>query len=258
MRFATIALFALIGLALLAPAARAADAEEAKALADAIEAQRKAKDPGGMMIEMEKVPPVFNEIEDKSARGKLLGAVGKIARDRKAGEARATAVVVLSQLNDPKGAWKQLSKLLPSHKVKEATKLDLAVVKAAGDLAPDRAKKPLLELLGKAKDAKLSAEAALALGGYRKDERGRVKILEEMIDTGKRIRPGNSKDQNASAEAIARWTEIGGALAKGLNRLTGQELGTFEEWEVIYKENKRRPQEIFLPDEEEEKEADEG
>jgi len=248
MRLVPLAWLVVFAFLALAAPAWAADVEEANALVDELETERKNKDPGAMIMAIEKVPAVYKSIDDKSARGKLLGALGKIAKDKKAAEARPAAVTALVQVEDPKPAWKQISKLMPGPKVEEASDLDLAVVNAAGELAQSRALKPLYELLGKAKDNKLARAAGIALGGYGADKRGRVKVLEELIDTGKRIRPGRSTDKAVSPEATARWREVGPGITKGLNRLTGQDLGTFEEWEAVYKENKKRPSDLFVED----------
>ncbi len=47
---------------------------------------------------------------------------------------------------DPKAAWKEMSKGMPRPKVEKAAALDLAVVKAAGQLAQKGCAKTLLDL----------------------------------------------------------------------------------------------------------------
>ncbi len=226
-------------------AASAADPQEALDLAAKIDAIQKGGE-GNLAEEVGKVPEVYKGVEDKSARGKLVDALGSVAKDKDAAaDARLAAVNALVAIEDPDPAWREISRLMPNVKVEEATDLDVAVVKAAGDLAQSHAIKPLEDLLGKAKDNKLSHEAAVALGGFGADKKNRVKILEDMVDLGRRIRPGTSTTKSVSKEAMDRWTAVGGGIVEGLNRLTGDKLATFEDWEAKVKEHKKKLQDLF-------------
>ena len=161
------------------------------------------------------------------------------------GSARLTAVRTLGELDDAKNAWKEVSKLLPTPKVEEASELDLEVVRTAGKLAQGKASKALLELVKKAKDPQLSAAAARALGGFGADVKGRVQILEELVSLGKRTRPGTSTDKATSPEATKRWGLVGPAITEGLNGLTGRSLADFAAWEALFEENKSKLKALF-------------
>ncbi|MFV1957782.1 MAG: hypothetical protein ACC662_00070 [Planctomycetota bacterium] len=222
------------------------DLEDAKALAARIDQVRKAKDQATLTTEVGRVPALYKAITDKSVRGKLRGALGKVVKDKKMGSVRITAVEALVGLDDPKAAWKEMARELPGPKVEEAPELGFAVVKAAGEMAPSRAIKGLLELMSKSKDPKLMAAAGEALGGYRADKRNRVSILEEMISAGRRLRPGRSLTKYISPETRKRWSIVAPKLVKGLNRLTGQRIPSFEDWEALYNDNKKRLKNLFL------------
>jgi hypothetical protein len=236
MRRAIWILLVLFGL--VAPVA-AEEAADPAALVLKIEELRKAKDEAGMKVEVEKVPDVFNAATDPAVKGSLADALGKVAKDKKAGEAREAAVQSIAMLNDKKLAWKELKGLMPDVKVEEASPLDLAVVKAAGTIAEDGAIDLLLTLGEKAKATPLAKEAMAALSGYTAaDKKDKVKILDAALGLAVRIKPGQSTSKNVSPEAQARFQEVGGAIVHTANTLTGRKVN-WEEWEVLYKENKK-------------------
>ena len=234
-------------LALGVPPAGAEDeVDPGKALLEQIQTLRKAEDGGALAEAVAKVPGIYKDSEDKSLKGKLRGELGKIVKDDDLGPARKAAVEALVALEDPKAAWKELRKSMPDRKAEEVSELDLAVVRAAGVLAQSRAQKPLIELAYKAKDAGLASAACEALGGYKDDKRGRVKLLEELITIGRRTRPGRSTENNVSPEAQERWGKVAQGVIKGLNGLTGRQVSTFEDWESLWDDYKKRPKDLFV------------
>ena len=246
-RRALLPLLAVLALVLSAPDALAEEGEVD--LATEIETARKAKDDGGTQTAVKKVPAAY-KLAEKGDRGKLVGALGKVLKDKKLSDARHEAVDALVALQDPKPAWKQLSKVMPNpKKTEEADELQLAVVKAAGALAQKGAVKPLIEMASKAKDPNLAAEAAGALGGYREDEKGRVKIFEELMSIALKTRPGQSTTKNVSAAAQERWQKVGPRIVESFIRLTGRKETSFDNWEQLYKDNKKRLKDLFEEDE---------
>lgn len=222
--------------------------EEALALAEQIDELRKDEKAAEAAEAAARVPDLYKleTLKDKGAKKKLLDALGDLAKEDDIGmDARVAGVEALIALEDPKPAWKELSRLMPSDDVEEASDFDVLIVKAAGDLAQSRAIKDLEELLGKAKDSRLAKQAAISLGGFGADTRNRTKILDEMISLGRRIRPGRSMDKNVSQVAIDRWAAIEPGIVEGLNRLTNREIKNFEEWELLYEDNKRRLKDLF-------------
>ena len=249
-----LSLVALLAVTLGAPVAWAeeeAPADPAVALLERLVALSKADDYAGLAAAMEEVGAIYEATENEGVRGKLRAEMGKVARDKKAGEARLPAITALVGLDDPKGAWKELSKLMPKGKEEEATEIDLAVVVAAGTTAQSKSVKGLQELAMKAKDAALASAAAKALGGFRQDKRNRVKILEELIKVGQRTRPGSTTDKAASPESRERWAKVERGVIDGLNGLTGRSIADFAGWELLWKDNKKQPRAIFLDEDDE-------
>lgn len=240
-------LSAVLALSVLAAPALAEDeVDPGKALLKQLMTLRKAEDAAGLAKAAATVPEVYKASADKSLRGKLLGELGKVVKDDDLGAARLAAVDAIVAVEDPKAAWKTLARNLPGPKVEEASEVDLAVVRAAGTLAQSRALKPLLELAAKAKQAEVAAAAAKALGGFNGDKRGRVKLLDELISIGKRTRPGRSTEKAVSEEAQKRWETVRPSLVAGLNKLTGRDEGSFEDWEALWDEYKKRPKQLFV------------
>lgn len=240
---ASLALF----LTILAPRASAEDEiDPGKALLEKLTELRKAEEVDGLAKAVAEVPEVYKASEDKSLKGKLRDELGKVLKDDDLGAARRAALGALLALEAPKDAWKEIKRVMPDRKLEEATELDVAIVRAAGTLAQSRAVKPLLELAFKAKDASIAAAACEALGCYKEDTRGRVKILEELISCGVRTRPGQTTEVAASEESRKRWATVAPGIIKGLNDLTGRSISSFEDWEVLYKEHKKRPKELFV------------
>jgi hypothetical protein len=235
--------FSLALLLVLAPAAFAEEpAAEVKALADKIEEVRKAGDVSAMRAEVKKAAEMHNGLEDAAARGDLQDAIGKVLKDKKASDARLAAADALGTLNDHKGAWKQLKSAMPDVKAETAEPLDLAVLKAVGTVADEGAIDQLLELALKAKDRGIARDAAGALAGYTGASKAKkVKILEGLFEIGQRIKPsgGGGSGKAVSPEASARWQEVAPALGKSLNAITARNIGTWEEWEVLFKDNKK-------------------
>lgn len=238
-------LVAALLVCLAGPSARAEEDAAGKELLDRITSLHKTGEIGQLQGAIEEVPAVYQAEGAAPLQPKLRGLLGKIAKDKKMAAARITAVRTLGELEDPKHAWKEISSLLPTTKVEEASELDFEVVRVAGKLAQGKASKPLLELVKKGKDAKLAGDAARALGGYRADVKGRVKILEELVSLGRRLRPGTSTDKATSPVATERWGHIGPGITAGLNGLTGREVSDFAGWETLYDENKSKLKSLF-------------
>lgn len=244
-------LFILLVVSLLVPALPAAakdDPEklaEAKALVATIADQRKAKDAAGLLESFKGLVDLHNGLEDKGVRGKLQKEVGAALKDRKLGDVHSTAVATLSELNDPKGAYKQLKRFVPGPKEEKMSDLGSEVLSAVARLAPDRALGDLYDLAEKAKDHDAGAAAIKALGHFGKSKK-RVDVLETLIDLIKRFKPSRGKDTNIGQATLKRWEKLGPALINGLNQLTGQKVRDPDEWMQMYKESKKKPSELFI------------
>ena len=46
--------------------------------------------------------------------------------------------------------------------------------------------------------------------------------------------------------AQERWGKVAPGLIKGLNALTGRQVSTFEDWESLWDDYKKRPKDLFV------------
>lgn len=246
---ATLALLlALVAMAVAtAPAAQAADdaakLDEAKKLAADLASARKAKDGAALQGLVKQVPGVHNALEHKSARGKLQKELGALLKAKGLDDLMLPSVQALGALNDSKGAYKQLKKHMPGPKDKEP--LDdrgTAVLGAVATLAPDAAIGTLLDIAEKSRDYPAAVLAIDALGRYKASKK-RVAILEDLVKLISRFMP--PRGQQVGAETEKRWNALAIPLVRACNTLTGRKETTPDAWLVLWKENKKRPDDLF-------------
>ena len=217
----------------------------AKVLIKEVEDLREVRDSTKMRAALDQLVQLHNESSSKSIRGALLQAAGKVLSDKSMGADREAAVEAIGRLNDPTGAYKRLKRTLPTRKTEEAGSLELAALRAVGALAPDLAIGLLVDLMTKGKDNNVAKEAVVVLGKFGQSKK-RVRILEELVDYMQRAIPRRAPGKRVGAATRDRWSAVGSALVSALNRLTGQQVASAEDWIVLYKDMKRRPKELFL------------
>ena len=239
--------FLMALLALGAPSALAADdadkLAEAKQLVTDIDAARKAKDASTAGGLLKSLPALHNGLENKPARGKLQKAAGSLVKAKGMEDLGPTAVATLAELNDPKGAYKQLKKHMPGPKDKtEISDLGKAVLAAVAKLAPDGAIGALSDLAEKSRDYEASALAIHALGHYKASKK-RVAILENLIKLISRFQP--PRGQQVGVETEKRWKALAEPLIIACNRITTRRETTPDAWLGLWKENKKKPAGLF-------------
>jgi hypothetical protein len=228
------------------PLAHAREESEAKALTRQLAALRKAGDANALVDAMPAVPQAYRSAGNPAEMAKLRSELGKIAKQRKLGPARPAAVRALASLGAPKEAWTEISSLMPAARVEEASALDLEVVKTAGKLAQGKVVKPLMALVAQAKDPQLAVVAAEALAGFRTAPKTRLVVLKGVLALGTRMATAAATSSDAASGAAPRWAMVGPAIVRGLNGLTGQELGSFEEWKAAYERDGSAPEKLFV------------
>ncbi len=239
----------LLGFLLIGSATATAAPEGAEAVKSVLDDIKKAqKDPerSGLASAVERIADIHNGIDDAGLRKKLQAVAGKVLRDAKAGSARSAAAVALGSLNDPQGAWKQLSKALPAPKSKTPAPSEVAAIQATAAHVPAAAIAPLLKLMHKAKSLDAAREAINALGGYGKSKK-RAAILKEMLEAmSLRHAAALAAKQNPKGGSGTRpWQELGEPFVAALNRLTGQKHKDADAWLEAYKSNKKQLQALF-------------
>ena len=231
---------------LFTPFAYAREESEAKALTRQLAALRKAGDANALVDAMPEVPQAYRRTGKPGEMAKLRNELGKIAKQRKLGPARPAAVRALASLGAPKEAWSEISSLMPAARVEEASALDLEVVKTAGKLAQGKVVKPLLVLVAQAKDPQLAVVAAEALAGFRAAPKTRRVVLKDLLALGTRMAGVATSGSEAASDAASRWATVGPGIVRGLNGLTGQEFGSFDEWNAAYERDRSAPEKLFI------------
>lgn len=235
------------------PPADAADPVEDARVAEAdnlvarIDAFREAGKKADLQRAFARLPKIHNELKTASARARLQKSLAAVMADESLGGTRCLAADTLGRLNDPKGAWRELKRFLPSDKIEAAEPLALRSIQAVGALAPDAALSSLLKLMKKAKDANVSRYAIGALGKYGWSKR-RVSVLKELADFLRKLRPGNVDPRDvrgAGRAARERYEFLRLSLVAALNELTGQEIDTPEKWLDAFKANKKSAGKLF-------------
>ncbi len=237
----------------LAGRAQAADpAEDARAReADRLITKLDASVAAGKRQDVERALPrlvkLHNELKSASVRGKLLKAAGRVMATASLGATRTAAATALQDVNDPKAAWKELKRFMPSVKVVAAGPFPLGVVQSVGVLAPDGALPTLLQLMGKAKDDNVARYAIQALGKYGWSKQ-RVRVLGALLSYLKRLRPGGTnirKGKAGGAASRGRYQFLRATLVAALDELTGRKFAEVDKWLAAYKEHKRKLDALF-------------
>jgi hypothetical protein len=242
--------FALIAAFVFGREARADETEriaQAKALAEKIDALRKAQEKAPLEAELAKVAALHNALDDKPTRARLQAAVGDVLAEEPLGAVRLKAADVLGDLHDEK-VWTQLKRAWPATDIEAALPVHLRAIAASGKVAAASSVTPLLDLAKKAKDPNLVRASVEALGGFGW-AKNRVSIL---LDLGGLIplteggTPGGVRGAKVSPESAAAWRELKPTLLKALNALTGRSETALESWTALLKEKKKDPEALFI------------
>jgi hypothetical protein len=227
--------------------AEEARAREAQTLIERLAAFAEAKQKDEIERSLPRLVKLHNELTSTSVRADLLKAAARILGDEDLGGVRSSMATALGQVNDPPGAWKVLKGFLPSVKDEASGPFPLAVIQAVGALAPDAALATLLALMEKAADTNVSRYAIQALGKYGWSKQ-RVKVLGQLLDHLKRVRPGVGGGQAGKAggeAARVRYNFLRTTLVVALDELTGQKFADVDRWLDAHKENRKALDKLF-------------
>ncbi len=244
---ATVLLLCIAGRAHAADPAEEARAREAANLITKIEGFVAAKKKPDIERALPRLVKLHNELKSATVRAKLLKAAAGVMSKDELGATRTAVATALTKVNDPKAAWKELKRFVPSVKVTAAGPFPLSVVQTVGALAPAAAVPTLLGLMSKAKDANVSRYAIQALGKYGWSKQ-RVRVLQELLSYLKKLRPGgtNAKQgKGGGAAARERYNFLRQTLVVALDELTGQKFADIDKWLAAYKEHKKKLPKLF-------------
>ena len=189
-----------------------------------------------------------NQSKDKATQKSIQRALGKVLRTLKLGtDVRMRAADALGTLNALKAAFRELKGSLPSPRDKTSGPVELAVIAAAGNLAPDTAIRPLEQLVMTSVNPQVVERAAAALGYFTFSAK-RVHVFDVLIARLQR-RPGapkkGAKSSSNAAGYAASWKLAETAVIYALNRLTGREILTSEAWIVTARSHRKMRKKLF-------------
>jgi hypothetical protein len=193
-------------------------------------------------------------------RARLVKVLGTLVRERSQA-VRQAAILAIGETRDQEAGKLLKPFLRPVTQGAVPPLLEPAIRAAA--LAPhDSLVEPLLEVVEDSKALGVAAAAMESLGAFGECKRKRTKILEDLVKTVERVRPGGPQrgkenqtnpdaplGNNQGSSASERWNALAPVLPKALNQLTGQKFLSHEDWFAIVKENKRGLGRLFKEEE---------
>ncbi|MHC5012500.1 MAG: HEAT repeat domain-containing protein [Planctomycetota bacterium] len=228
-----------------------------------------------LAVELYKETPGLEDPKEmEKAQEALVKMVGGLTKSR-LDLVPVAAIEGLGEIGHEDGAKYLKPFLKPANEdlIPETT---VAAIEAAGKLKSDSLVTPLLTIVEKSKNYDAAALAMTALGKYGASERWRVRILETLIKTVLKNKPGDSGGRGggrggsgvggggrgggrggpgggrggpgggrAGQGADVRWATLAPILPKACNELTGQRFPTAEDWFDVYKEYKRELKTLF-------------
>lgn len=239
--------------------------ERLKEITVSVKAHKKAVDLSGLEDDLKQAQTLYAEAhaEDKLC-GQLIKLVGSLTRGSKDVPLATAMLRTLAEIGDPRGA-RYVKPYLRQRDKKQASSMLAIAVEAAADVPHASLVKPLLEIVLKSKTYGIAAKCAGTLGHYRSVKKTRSTIVETLLKTLKRSKPGGQPRMGRSSPSLdgsgggtggsgqgggasARWAALSGAIPRALRRLTGQDFSGAEEWIAVLKEYKGKYGRLFTED----------
>lgn len=259
-----------LGLALLigGPAQAADDSPETRDLIGEVKTHEKVmaqhcrdKAYGLLPGDVKKAFELFESTKDhkdaKKARKRLVKLVGNLCRKIKKDEVRKPALTTLGKMRHGDCA-KYVKSYLKVTKGSKLPPLILPAIEVAGILGDESLVQPLLKLVNDSKNLNVASRAVTALGEFRDVSfKYRKLILQDLTKTlmkdlptrpsrGKEIGAGVYIPGKSGKAGSSRYQTLGRLIPDALNKLTGQELQSIEEWMIVVKDQKRDLRGLFV------------
>ena len=189
-------------LAILATPAWAGDggSQEGKSLADRYEElearlkkEKKGKDMSALQDCLAGLEALYEDAraddKDDQLCEKIVKCVGTLTRGSKDVPLATEMLQTLADIGDPRGA-RYVKPYLRQHDKKEAPEMLRVAIAVAADVRDDSLVKPLLSIVTDSKTYGVAASAVDALGRYRACRKYRNKIVDTLLKTTKKCKPG--------------------------------------------------------------------
>ncbi len=183
------------------------------------------------------------DVKQKSRLGTLFGLIVNGTTDD---DIRKVAIVAIGNSKDA-SLFTYIRKFLSQPDLDAEPPLMKSAIEATGKLVADEAVLPLMTIVDKTHVLSLAQAAmeAFALYGTHKSVRG--KILRDLVGTVEKDRPGVGQRWDASMGdptqtaktrtnelSRQRWDALSGSLVATLNKMTGTQGATAEDWFKLY------------------------
>jgi len=239
--------------------------ERIDALEAAVEEHRKAKDVAALGQDIDDLSSFWEKARaNEKVSERVIDAMGDVAKATDDERLTSDAIDALGQTEDPRAA-PHIKRFLRQRKDTEADLTLRSAVDAAGKVVDSSLVSPLLKIVEDSKHFGIAARAIESLGAYGRVARSRVKILEDLVKTVKKSKPGslprmrpggsgnidpqgNSDDGGnypSDSGPTARWNALSRVLPEALCELTGQNVRSTSDWILLVGERKGKLQTIF-------------
>jgi hypothetical protein len=236
-------------------------ASKVKAYAAQIDEHKKADDKAALVADAGTGVALYREVLADEVQAKaVIKELGSLSKDRD-DDVKVAALTALGETQSEHAARyvKSYLRVVDEELIQPET---TAAIQAAAKIADDGLVEPLLKMVDDSKNFEAAAQAMRALGGFGKVKRKREKILEELVDSVQRSKPGGRPGNRGSNEVnpdashspgkegdpSSRWPKLAPALVESLNQLTGQKMTSPEDWFDVAKENKGKLGRLFKDD----------
>jgi len=240
------------------PAATAADAAARYAELDKqIGLHLKDKAADSLKLDLAEVGKEVKATADPTLRTKFGALLGRILDGTSDDGTQKAAIAAIGDTADG-SLFRYLRRWVAQPDAKAEPPMLSTAIAAAGKLLSNDAVGPLVTIVEKSKLYSLSTAAMEALANFGQNKRVRVKILTDLISTVAKDRPGvgnrwdaSKGDPEATArtrtgeESRARWGALSGTLVVCLNRMTGTNCATAEDWFGLHDKYKGRLDSLF-------------
>lgn len=198
------------------------------------------------------------ELADAKLKSRCLDLIGQILKGTTHDDLERDAIKAFSAIGNP-DAGRFLLVYLKQNGPKDQPPLMADAIECAGKIKSDATVPALILIVEKSDVLPLAAASVKALSNFGTSTRMREKILDALIATVEKDRPGLSyrwrgdqenrvrTDKIRSGEdATNRYEALAGEMCTCLNKMTGQNVGAPEEWFELRKKWKSDLGHLFV------------
>jgi hypothetical protein len=213
---------------------------------------KKEKASQALLVDAKSAAALHKEVgENAELKKRCMGFLDDIADFVKEDNEKKSVLETVGSTGAPEGA-KIVKRYLRQPDPEKSDPVLLTAIKVAGVIPVSETAESLLTLFEKSKEMGVAAAALESLGSFGKIKSKRVKILETCVKSVSQVQPGGrgrgsagqgSLDPDASGGtsgkqggSSARWGALAPVLPGAMNKLTGQNLGSPQQWFQVVKD----------------------